>query len=559
MVKSMKTLGFAVAVLATVTALGLSVAWAAGPPLVPKGERKFDHDKHASILGANSQTAECATCHKVGADGKSVGRDHARCDGGKCHNLDQAKLSCDFVKVSGPKSPARQCQICHVPSRKECLPSDLPALTASASFVPTFAHDKHLKLGGVGQKDCASCHKAEAGEPAPDIHNSCAGDPKSPNKRGGCHGDSANPIPMTKCNSCHVDQSKAPKAPARDAFSVATTFNHDRHNLKRNLTNCGLCHASLATAASGVFPKPPMVGCATANCHDGKGAFPAFGTNCTKCHKSSEPAQKTLANMGFSHNAHAGRNVKIDDCTQCHSLLADGTLAPPGTGKNHAPCANSGCHMTEFASRQTKICASCHAETAPWVKAVARLPERTVAAGGPIAGEWFETTNHAVHIKKLGATNATCEGCHGTAISASGSNGAMQRDHKACAPCHGKNQPPSMNDCQMCHKKKALDRAPVSAWTVAKNFKHDLHAVDPRTRQATPCLQCHVSIATATDLAGITAPPMKQCEGCHDGKAAFKTTGFECARCHTKGTPPATPSAALQLHGVELGMVETRR
>jgi hypothetical protein len=24
------------------------------------------------------------------------------------------------------------------------------------------------------------------------------------------------------------------------------------------------------------------------------------------------------------------------------------------------------------------------------------------------------------------------------------------------------------------------------------------------------------------------------CEGCHDGKSSFKTTGFECARCHAK-------------------------
>jgi hypothetical protein len=549
MVKSMKTAGFAVALVAA----SVVVAWAAGgPPIVPKADRKFDHDKHAQIVAAQGTPLECAGCHKVDAAGKPTGRDHARCDGGKCHNLDAAKMSCDFVKVAGPKSPARQCQICHVSTRKECLPNDLPPLVATTSFVPTFQHATHLKLGGVGQRECASCHKAEAGEPPADIHMGCAGDPKSPNKKAGCHGDPANPTQMGRCASCHVDRAKAPKAPPNDAFSVAAAFNHDRHNLKKNLTNCGLCHGGMATAPEGSFPKPPMLGCATAGCHDGKGAFAALGTTCTKCHTGKDPPIKANPTVGFSHTAHANRNVKIDDCSQCHSLKPDGTLEAPGEGKNHMPCANSGCHDKEYASRVTKICGSCHAETAPWVKAVARLPERTLAAGGPIAEEWFETTNHAVHIKKLGATNATCESCHGTAIQTraaggavgAGAGGAMERDHKACAPCHGKNQPPSMNDCQMCHKKQPIARAAVSDWTVAKNFAHASHAVDPRTKQPTPCVGCHASVAQATDLASIKAPTMASCDSCHDGKAAFKTTGFECARCHTKGMPAATPAPA---------------
>lgn len=564
MVKSLKTVGLAVAFLAAMTAL---VA-ASGPPIVPKAERKFDHDKHAQILAGEKTTADCATCHKADTAGKAMGRDHARCDGGKCHNLDHDMQSCQLVKVPGPKSPARQCQICHVSTRKECIPNDLPPLTTKVSFVPTFAHDKHMKMGGVGQQQCASCHKAEAGEPPPDVHAGCAGDPKSPNKKGGCHADSQNPVSMTKCSGCHVDLGKAPKAPANDAYSVAKTFDHGHHNLKRNMTNCSLCHAQLATAANGAFPKPPMAGCATAGCHDGKGAFAAFGTSCTKCHAgSNEPAIKSLATVGFSHAVHEKRNVKVGDCTQCHVLAPDGMLAPPGENKNHMPCAESGCHQTEFASRQTKICGSCHAETAPWIKAVSRLPVRDFVAGtSPVPQEWWQTTNHAVHVKKLGATNATCEGCHGTAIktaSEGGSTAAAQRNHKACAPCHNKNQPPAMTDCLMCHKNKAVERAGISAWTVAVNFKHDMHAVDPHTKQATPCLQCHVSVATATDLVGIAAPPMKQCESCHDGKAAFKTTGFECARCHTKAAPAAAPSALvrpfLQPPSVQLGMVETRR
>ena len=32
----------------------------------------------------------------------------------------------------------------------------------------------------------------------------------------------------------------------------------------------------------------------------------------------------------------------------------------PGTKKDHQPCANSGCHQPEFASKTTKICGVCH-------------------------------------------------------------------------------------------------------------------------------------------------------------------------------------------------------
>jgi c(7)-type cytochrome triheme protein len=540
------TLGLAVAFIAATAAIVI----AAGPPIIPKADRKFDHDKHAQIMTAQNKKADCASCHKVDAGGKAMGTDHQRCDNAGCHNLDHDMQNCDFVKVAGPKSPARQCQICHVATRKECLPNDLPALSSTKSYVPTFQHATHLKLGGIGQQQCASCHTAEAGPAPTDPHMSCSGDPKSPNHKTGCHADSANPTQMNKCGTCHVDRANAPKAPPNDAYSVAKVFNHDKHNLKRNMTQCALCHQAIATAPEGTFPKPQMATCGTGGCHDGKAAFPAFGTSCTKCHTGTDAAVKAMPGVGFSHASHAKRNVNINDCAQCHELKPDGTLQPPGTNKNHAPCANSGCHQTEFASRQTKICGSCHTESAPWLHAVARLPERSVAAGGPIPEEWFETTNHAVHIKKLGPTNATCEGCHGSKLE----NGAMQRDHKACAPCHGKNQPPSMNDCQMCHKNQAIARAGVSDWSVSRTFAHSVHATDPRNKQPAACIGCHASVATATDLTSIKPPTMASCDGCHDGRSAFKTTGFECARCHTKGAQAATAPMAPKVT-----MLEPRR
>src|SRR5580698_7977138 len=139
------------------------IALAQAPPIIQVKDRRFDHDQHAKILkDASKPDLACAGCHKVKADtGAKVGRDHARCDGNGCHSLDVAERSCDSVRISGPKSPARQCQICHVPTNKRCLPADLPAKPTEISFVAHFAHNRHMGLGDSAKATCVDCHEQE--------------------------------------------------------------------------------------------------------------------------------------------------------------------------------------------------------------------------------------------------------------------------------------------------------------------------------------------------------------------------------------------------------------
>jgi c(7)-type cytochrome triheme protein len=96
-----------------------------------------------------------------------------------------------------------------------------------------------------------------------------------------------------------------------------------------------------------------------------------------------------------------------------------------------------------------------------------------------------------------------------------------------------------MTECAGCHRLgqsmgTLAPRDPGYRWYVRASFRHEQHASDPRTGQMTPCLLCHDQVVTATRLGEIGRPRMPQCDACHDGKIAFKTTGFGCARCHTQ-------------------------
>jgi c(7)-type cytochrome triheme protein len=85
---------------------------------------------------------------------------------------------------------------------------------------------------------------------------------------------------------------------------------------------------------------------------------------------------------------------------------------------------------------------------------------------------------------------------------------------------------------------------------VAATFNHQRHANDSRSRKNTNCTECHAEIAKSASLATLAKPKMETCAGCHNGKVSFKTTGFDCAKCHIKGNAPSTPSA---LNGITSG------
>jgi hypothetical protein len=247
-----------------------------------------------------------------------------------------------------------------------------------------------------------------------------------------------------------------------------------------------------------------------------------------------------LNDLGYVRSTKDGRQP-------CHAVEADGRLTAPLAKKDHQPCATSGCHLNEFMSRTTKICGICHDAASPWQKTASR-------AKPPLSPEWFERIDHASHLGTLGTLNNACASCHGDKLAGA----PAPAGHDACAPCHGRGQALTMSQCAGCHSQTPPPRPAASVWSVRATFDHKQHAADPRSRGVTKCTECHKQIASAKDLASVRAPLMADCEGCHDGKHTFKTTGFSCARCHTPAGG-AMPAAEARVRGGVGGMAMVMR
>lgn len=237
-------------------------------------------------------------------------------------------------------------------------------------------------------------------------------------------------------------------------------------------------------------------------------------------------AQRAAEPVAFSHEGHVGRGVAIDDCKSCHVMAPDGNAAPPTSANPHQPCATAGCHEAEYFSRTPKICAVCHDEVDPSKKLAARYAERRRSEfGGEI--------NHVSHARPQAGQgeNSGCVTCHGDPYRKT----RPPEGHAVCSTCHGKTAQPPMSTCGGCHQRGQQGggaRGKPSEWAVTARFQHETHGRDPRTSSETSCVGCHASIPRAQKTRDIAAPAMQSCDGCHDGKAAFKTTGFECKKCH---------------------------
>ncbi len=502
---------------------------------------KFDHKGHeaaAAKVGGARGKAACTDCHQYKPDGTQnlrAGLEHGtRCI--KCHQQEDKATKCF------PQTKAK-CVSCHTFDASDPCHENTPsALSKPSIYQASFNHGQHIGFKVAIEKDCANCHRKNAPPSAVafNAHQRCWT----------CHGPKGGPSTIaTKlfkddCEGCHA--TARPKPPASgDPFRLGK-FDHQRHHAESRQSSCTTCHTNMSGSDPTSVPRPAMQSCLK-SCHDGSRgagkAFSAVGTKCTSCHNSpgglTMPVKKDVF---FSHEAHSKRNVNVNNCADCHSVQPDGTVMAPTVGKDHTPCSNASCHQTEFMSRTTKICFVCHEESAvPWKKLQARMQDPSPKP------EFFENISHASHLQKKGTSNAACTDCHGDKLG----GGKAPKDHQACAECHGKGAPAHpMSECGKCHTRDALARKAPSEWSVAATFEHKRHANDSRSRKTTECKECHADVVKSTSLANMAKPKMETCAGCHNGKVSFKTTGFDCAKCHTRGNPPSTPSA---LNGLTSG------
>ena len=231
--------------------------------------------------------------------------------------------------------------------------------------------------------------------------------------------------------------------------------------------------------------------------------------------------------VGFDHLVH-DRNLVVGGgealaCMRCHAMRA-GRLAGKPT---HAACFGA-CHGAPPTAPRAggklaldpdriKLCTACHAETAlraPFTGALrVAYPPYTLDRDFGLA------LGHKQH------KDVACTQCH---------RDAKPAPHVRCASCHDGDRARAMTDCVRCHppaigKPQPPELAAVHD-TVTAVFSHAKHAA--RGGAGKDCSTCHAKIRD-TDDTELPRPTVKDCAGCHDGKAAFATT-VACTRCHDK-------------------------
>lgn len=224
--------------------------------------------------------------------------------------------------------------------------------------------------------------------------------------------------------------------------------------------------------------------------------------------------------LRFGHQLHKEKGVAVDSCKDCHSLEIDFSVAGVTRGRDHQPCNNSACHASEYSSKTPRICVVCHESSTPWIAQKARL--RTLSSS--------EFSGDFSHAKHVGST--PCKNCHGDVLTGQ----SKPKAHPQCGSCHQGAVKPGMSDCGTCHSfgVAATQQLTDSRYTVGARFRHATHQVDPRknTGEAPGCQLCHSAVSKAETLSQLRSPTMQSCDACHDGKTAFKTSGFGCVKCH---------------------------
>jgi hypothetical protein len=464
------------------------------------------HDGRITVLGKPSLA--CTACHSVTAAGALVGRPGHKACLGACHAWTPPKPG---VALALSEDVEQVCMTCHAQTDlgKPRPAVAYPPYAIEPDFPMTISHATHASA------TCEQCHATPGTKaPAARPHARCIG----------CHpaatAPSTGPAPMASCTSCHIAAYGANALPrlVRGPLAVGTAgYSHTRHASRApaSAVGCATCHVAITTATGLELTPPTAAQCATAGCHDAKGAF-AITERCTSCHTSAPKTHAEIARptARFAHDAHAAR-LALDACVTCHALDSRGEPAV----SSHAGCTS--CHAADFGAREPITCGACHASTEPWRPLVAdRLPAPRSELGARM--------NHAAHA------TLDCARCH--TLTTATRELRPPRGHGACtgSGCHTRTRTagapePTLDACATCHA-LGLERARVeertgAPWSVRARFRHDAHAAET-------CTSCHDGVAASTDASTLPAPRKPACAPCHDGKRACKMTGHGCAKCH---------------------------
>ncbi|MBJ6727556.1 cytochrome c3 family protein [Geomesophilobacter sediminis] len=232
----------------------------------------------------------------------------------------------------------------------------------------------------------------------------------------------------------------------------------------------------------------------------------------------------------FSHEIHLRKYN--NNCKVCHNAIFN-------LKERH--------HFTMAEMEKTKSCGACHTG----VKAFSVADEKacvnchkgaTKSITFKIKNTPDVTFDHVFHVKKTGGQ---CKACHNANFVRGNGHWSMAQMEKgkSCGICHnGKRAFTANGNCNQCHKgMKPHDINFKFAGISPVTFSHDYHLKKYK------CQDCHTKLFpynTATKFTMNDMAQGKSCGGCHNGKAAFTTTGA-CYKCH-QGFKPGVVTFQLK-------------
>ena len=326
----------------------------------------------------------------------------------------------------------------------------------------------------------------------------------------------------TNCSSCHLDDFQRTTNPnhstggfGTDCTQCHTTLTWQGGNFQHTAAfpltsghagrSCTQCHTT-----PGVYTG--LTGAACSTCHmtnyqattAPKHSEPAFATNCTQCHNTTQWTGATFPHPTTFALTHGHSNQA---CTACHTT--------PGVYTGRSTTCSS-CHLDDFQRttnpNHTTVgfgtdCTQCHTTTT-WQGAnfqhTAAFPLTSGHAGRSC------TQCHTTPGVYTGLTGAACSTCH------------MTNYQATTAPRHS--EPSFATNCTQCHT--------TTQWTGA-TFPHPTNFPLTNGHASRACTSCHTTPGVYTGLS-------QSCSSCHMPDYQRTTdpnhvsAGFplNCTQCH---------------------------
>jgi hypothetical protein len=284
--------------------------------------------------------------------------------------------------------------------------------------------------------------------------------------------------------------------------TLTIRFDHKLH-IERGAT-CATCHAAALSSTKvddHLTPRPAICDSCHGSDH-GSIANVVSGTQaggaCAVCHEGYKDGDGNTvarmdiprANMVFSHEKHAARNIH---CQQCHANVENVGLATRSDLPKMRGCLK--CHgMTDAASRgsATSACETCHLPALRNLAGVKGGRIRTnFPSGDLLPPRWLHNAAHTPDFIERHQASAAS-------------------DSQFCATCHHE------DFCTGCHDGRVRPRA------IHPNDYLNMHAIEARMAMQ-KCASCHNS--------------QSFCVGCHQ-RSGVTMSGSSAARESGRFHPP---------------------